>query len=114
MVDDSIRIETPRLILRLPRIDDFERYAELFLHPTAAQHIGGIDASDGADHFYLLTINPDDEPPTDERMHDAFMRMVHRDSNVPGGWFCHSGTVQAIEHTDRRKWFAIAQVRQDV
>lgn len=35
------RLETDRLILRLPRIEDFERFAELFMHPTAAQHIGG-------------------------------------------------------------------------
>ena len=35
------RLETDRLVLRLPRIEDFERFAELFMHPTAAQHIGG-------------------------------------------------------------------------
>jgi RimJ/RimL family protein N-acetyltransferase len=38
---DDIRIETSRLILRLPEIADFDRYAELFCHPTAAKHIGG-------------------------------------------------------------------------
>ena len=37
----DIQLETDRLLLRLPRIDDFERYGELFMHPTAASHIGG-------------------------------------------------------------------------
>jgi RimJ/RimL family protein N-acetyltransferase len=41
MIARDIRIETPRLILRLPEIADFNRYAELFCHPTAAKHIGG-------------------------------------------------------------------------
>lgn len=38
---DSIRIETDRLILRLPRHEDFERFAELFANEEAARHIGG-------------------------------------------------------------------------
>ena len=37
----DLQLETDRLLLRLPRIGDFERYAELFMHPTAACHIGG-------------------------------------------------------------------------
>lgn len=37
----DIRIETERLILRLPHIDDFERYAELHADEEAARHIGG-------------------------------------------------------------------------
>lgn len=41
MADVNLRIETERLVLRPPRIEDFERYAELFTHPTAAGHIGG-------------------------------------------------------------------------
>ncbi len=40
-IENSPRIETARLILRVPGIDDFDRYAELFCHPTAACHIGG-------------------------------------------------------------------------
>lgn len=35
------RIETDRLILRLPRAEDFERYAELLGDPEAARYIGG-------------------------------------------------------------------------
>lgn len=38
--DNSLQIETERLILRLPRAADFDRYAELFAHP-ASSHIGG-------------------------------------------------------------------------
>ncbi len=34
-------IETQRLLLRVPEIGDFERYAELFGDPEAARHIGG-------------------------------------------------------------------------
>jgi len=36
------QIETERLILRLPRIEDFERYAELHADEEAARHIGGV------------------------------------------------------------------------
>lgn len=35
------RIETERLILRLPRVEDFERYAELHANEEAARFIGG-------------------------------------------------------------------------
>jgi RimJ/RimL family protein N-acetyltransferase len=38
---DDVRIETERLILRQPRIEDFERYAELLGDEEAARHIGG-------------------------------------------------------------------------
>ncbi len=35
------QIETERLVLRVPRHQDFERYAELFCDAEAARHIGG-------------------------------------------------------------------------
>lgn len=38
---NDIRIETERLILRQPRIEDFERYAELLGNEAAARYIGG-------------------------------------------------------------------------
>lgn len=41
MTTADIRIETARLVLRLPQIEDFERYAQLFAHAEAARHIGG-------------------------------------------------------------------------
>lgn len=37
----DIRIETERLILRAPRVEDFERYAQLHAHEAAARYIGG-------------------------------------------------------------------------
>lgn len=37
---DGPTLETERLILRLPRIDDFDRYAEMFAH-EGTSHIGG-------------------------------------------------------------------------
>ena len=37
----DIRIETDRLILRLPQASDFEGYAELYGDGEAARHIGG-------------------------------------------------------------------------
>ncbi|HEY4555055.1 MAG TPA: GNAT family N-acetyltransferase [Lysobacter sp.] len=37
----DLRIETPRLILRRPEIEDFERYAELHADETAARFVGG-------------------------------------------------------------------------
>lgn len=41
MADSGPVIETERLLLRLPRLDDFERYAELFADEEASRHIGG-------------------------------------------------------------------------
>ncbi|HET9189861.1 MAG TPA: GNAT family N-acetyltransferase, partial [Rudaea sp.] len=38
---DQPHIETARLILRLPRIEDFDGYAELHADEEAARHIGG-------------------------------------------------------------------------
>jgi RimJ/RimL family protein N-acetyltransferase len=36
----QVQLETDRLILRVPRIEDFERYAEMFAH-EGTSHIGG-------------------------------------------------------------------------
>lgn len=41
MSPGNIRIETARLLLRPPRIEDFERFAELQGDAQAARHIGG-------------------------------------------------------------------------
>ena len=38
----EIRLETERLVLRLPRLDDFERYAQLHADADAARYIGGV------------------------------------------------------------------------
>lgn len=37
----DIQLETERLILRLPRIEDFDRYAELLADKEATRYIGG-------------------------------------------------------------------------
>lgn len=37
----DIRLETERLILRVPRMQDFERYAEMLADQDAARYIGG-------------------------------------------------------------------------
>jgi RimJ/RimL family protein N-acetyltransferase len=39
---NDIRIETERLILRPPRIEDFDRYAEMLADEAAARYIGGV------------------------------------------------------------------------
>ena len=41
MTESVPRIETSRLLLRLPRLEDFEGYAELHADEEAARHIGG-------------------------------------------------------------------------
>ena len=41
MSPPDLRIETQRLILRLPRIEDFDAYAALQADPEASRHIGG-------------------------------------------------------------------------
>ena len=41
MADPGPLIETERLLLRRPRLEDFERYAELFADEEASRHIGG-------------------------------------------------------------------------
>lgn len=41
MMTPDPRIETERLILRLPRVEDFDRYAELHANEDAARFIGG-------------------------------------------------------------------------
>jgi RimJ/RimL family protein N-acetyltransferase len=40
MAVPDVQLETERLVLRLPRIDDFERYAEM-LADESSHHIGG-------------------------------------------------------------------------
>ncbi len=42
MIPTDLQLETARLILRLPRIEDFDRYAELHADEAAARHIGGV------------------------------------------------------------------------
>jgi RimJ/RimL family protein N-acetyltransferase len=39
---DGLRIETPRLILRVPRLDDLDAWAEMMADPETARFIGGV------------------------------------------------------------------------
>lgn len=49
----DIRIETERLLLRLPQVEDFERYAELMADAEACRHIGGYQPRAGAWRRFL-------------------------------------------------------------
>lgn len=49
----DLQLETERLILRLPRIADFERYAELQAHEAAMRHLGGVQARHAAWRKFL-------------------------------------------------------------
>ncbi len=52
MSTPQIQLETERLILRLPRIEDFERYAEFFAHESS-RVIGGPHARGDAWRRFL-------------------------------------------------------------
>jgi RimJ/RimL family protein N-acetyltransferase len=41
---DTLQLETPRLLLRLPKMEDFEPWAEMMADPEAARFIGGVSA----------------------------------------------------------------------
>ncbi len=77
----DIRIETDRLLLRLPRIEDFERYAELFMHPTAAIHIGGPLAR-----------------------HEAWRKFLQ----MPGAWAIQGFAMFAVVEKAGGRWLGIA------
>lgn len=49
----DIRIETNRLILRLPQLEDFDRYAELQAHEEAMRHLGGVQPRHAAWRKFL-------------------------------------------------------------
>lgn len=53
MSPTDIRIETERLLLRVPRIEDFPRYAELLADEEACRHIGGHQPIGGAWRRFL-------------------------------------------------------------
>lgn len=39
---DDLHIETPRLLLRVPRLDDLDPWAEMMTDPEVARFIGGV------------------------------------------------------------------------
>ena len=42
MTLDTLRLETPRLLLRVPRADDFDAWAEMMADEETARFIGGV------------------------------------------------------------------------
>jgi RimJ/RimL family protein N-acetyltransferase len=50
---DTPMLETERLILRVPQIEDFERFAQLQADETATRHIGGLMTRAGAWRRFL-------------------------------------------------------------
>jgi RimJ/RimL family protein N-acetyltransferase len=42
MTLDTLQLETPRLLLRLPRADDLDPWAEMMADEETAQYIGGV------------------------------------------------------------------------
>ena len=77
---DDIRIETPRLLLRLPQVGDFERYAEMFADDST-QHIGGP----------LLR-------------HEAWRRFLQ----MPGAWILQGYAMFSVVAKDDGRWLGIA------
>ncbi len=49
----DLQLETRRLLLRLPRIEDFVRYAALQAHEEATRHIGGVQSRHAAWRRFL-------------------------------------------------------------
>lgn len=49
----TVELHTARLVLRLPRIEDFDRYAELQAHEEATRHIGGVQPRHAAWRKFL-------------------------------------------------------------
>lgn len=39
---ETLQVETPRLILRVPRVEDLDRWAEMMVDEEAARFIGGV------------------------------------------------------------------------
>ena len=76
----DIRIETPRLILRIPQIGDFERYAEMFADEST-HHIGGP----------VLR-------------HDAWRRFLQ----MPGAWMLQGFAMFSVVAKDDGRWLGIA------
>ena len=74
-------LETGRLQLRVPRIEDFERFAELYMHPTAARHIGGP----------MLR-------------HDVWRKFLH----MPGAWVLQGFAMFSVVEKASGLWLGLA------
>lgn len=80
MVLADVRIETERLLLRLPQAGDFERYAEMMAHPSSV-HIGGP----------LLR-------------HEAWRRFLQ----MPGAWLIQGYAMFAVVERASGRWMGHA------
>jgi hypothetical protein len=58
------------------------------------KRIGAIGQYDGWDE-YLLVCDPDDDLDIDA-VEDHFLSLHYRDTDIPGGYFCHSVTVSEL------------------
>ena len=77
----DVRIETERLVLRVPRIGDFDRFAELIADEDAARHIGG--------HLPRAA---------------AWRRFLQQ----PGAWLLQGFGMFAVTHRDTGQWLGQA------
>lgn len=80
-IANAPRIETERLVLRLPESADFERYAQLMLDPIASQFIGGP----------LV-------------LHDAWRKFLQ----MPGAWMLQGYGMFAVVEKASGRWIGQA------
>ncbi len=63
------------------------------------QTIGVIDNGiDGSDQYLLITV--DNDSATTEEVEHEFLNLYYRDTSQPGGYFCHTVTVQRKSYSD--------------
>jgi RimJ/RimL family protein N-acetyltransferase len=77
---NDLQLETERLILRLPRIEDFERFAEMFADESS-QHIGGP-----------------------LQRHEAWRRFLQ----MPGAWFLQGFAMFSVVEKSSDLWIGQA------
>lgn len=72
-----------------------QKYHSLAIYKTT--HIGTVELGvDGSDQYWLVK-NPEDE--IDARdVERAFLAAVYKDTDVPGGYFCHQVTVTSLPY----------------
>jgi len=74
------------------------------------QTIGKIGIGiDGADQYVLLRC---DEDASDDQIHNWLLERCYRDTNTPGGYFCHRVTI--LPHLDSDSRIGIIHHRYDV
>jgi RimJ/RimL family protein N-acetyltransferase len=78
---DGPRIETERLVLRLPRRDDFDGYAAMLADPESARHIGGVLPRAAAWRRFL---------------------------QMPGAWLVQGFGMFSVERRDTGEWIGQA------